>query len=168
MEQTFDRELDWNDEIERESDFTLLEDGDYDFVITLLERERHAGSAKLPPCPKAVVTLKIEDPEQGQTTIKHSLFLHTKTEGLLSAFFKSIGQKKSGERIRMDWNKVVGSKGRCKVVKEDYTKKDGSPGVRNSIKSFYESVEVPAQPSAAPYVAPVQQMQPKKFTPGTF
>ena len=44
----FEKELGWDDVIEKESDFTLLPAGDYDFTITGFERARHEGSEKLP------------------------------------------------------------------------------------------------------------------------
>ena len=77
----FEKELGWDDVIEKESDFTLLPAGDYDFTITGFERARHEGSEKLPPCNKAVVSIHIDAPE-GSTTIQHNLFLHSKCEGM--------------------------------------------------------------------------------------
>ena len=44
----FERELNWDDEISQESEFTLLEDGDYDFEVTKFERGRSNGSEKIP------------------------------------------------------------------------------------------------------------------------
>ena len=96
MAENMERELDWDDEIARESDFVLLDEGDYDFTVTGFERARHEGSEKLPPCKKAIVTLTIDAPE-GKAAIKHNLFLHERCEGLLSQFFIGIGQKKHGE-----------------------------------------------------------------------
>ena len=55
------RELGWNDTIEHDSEYTLLPEGDYDFEVTRLERARHNGSAKLPACNKAVLTLRLTD-----------------------------------------------------------------------------------------------------------
>ena len=139
-EQVIDRELGWDDEIERESDFILAPAGDYDFVVTSVERARYDGSEKLPACNMAIVNIKINTPE-GETTIQHRLFLHTKTEGLLSAFFIGIGQKKHGEKLRMNWQTVPGSTGRCKVGIRDYTNKDGEIKHSNEIKKFYEPPE---------------------------
>lgn len=148
-----ERELDWNDSIENDGqEYTLLPEGDYDFVVESYERGRHAGSEKLPPCKKAVVYLKIDAP-QGSTTIRHQLFLHTKTEGLLCAFFTGIGQRKKGEKLIMDWNKVVGARGRCKLGVRCYKKDDGSEGKSNEIKKFYE---------------PAATTQPAGYTPGNF
>ena len=145
-EQVIDRELGWDDQIERESDFILAPAGDYDFVVTGFERARHEGSEKLPPCNKAVVSIQINTPE-GDVTIKHNLFLHTKTEGMLSAFFIGIGQKKHGEPLRMNWNNVIGARGRCKVGIREWKGQDGEVKQSNEIKKFYEPAEqqAPAQ-----------------------
>ena len=134
-------ELGWDDQIEKDgSDFIVLPEGDYDFVVTEFERGRHPGSEKLPPCNKAVVHLKIEAPE-GTTIIKHNLFLHTITEGMLCAFFTGIGQRKRGERVTMNWNAVVGSTGRAKLVIQNWTNDKGEVIPMNKVKKFYEPAE---------------------------
>ena len=135
------RELSWDEQIENDGpDFTLLLEGDYDFVVVNFERGRHPGSEKLPPCNKAVVHIKIEAPG-GMTIIKHNLFLHTITEGMLCAFFTGIGQRKKGERVTMNWNSVVGSRGRAKVGIRKWTNDDGKVIEMNEIKKFYEPAE---------------------------
>lgn len=139
-----DRELQWDDTIERDaSEFTLLPDGDYNFTVESFERARHNGSDNLPACNKAILKLRITAKE-GETLLTHNLFLHTKTEGLLSAFFSSIGQKKKGEPLRMDWNMVPGSTGRLKLGIRDYKNKDGEDRKSNEIKKFYPKEEGPA------------------------
>ena len=133
----FDRELGWDDEIEKDgSDFVLLPEGDYDFTVESFERGRHNGSEKLPACNKAILKLRIDTPD-GTALINHNLFLHTKTEGMISAFFTSIGQKKKGEKIKMNWNAVIGAKGRCKVGIHEWTGTDGEKRQSNEIKRFY-------------------------------
>ena len=83
MNNNAERELGWDDPIENDSpDFVLLPEGDYDFEVVSFERARHAGSEKLPPCNKAIVHIKIEG-EEGISIIRHNLFLHTITEGML-------------------------------------------------------------------------------------
>lgn len=132
------RELDWDDQIEDDSpEFIILPPGDYDFEVTGFERGRHQGSDNLPPCNKAIVYLRIEGKE-GATTIKHQLFLHTKTEGLLCAFFTGIGQRKKGERITMNWDKVIGATGRAKIGIRKWTNDKGEPLEFNEVKRFYE------------------------------
>lgn len=152
----FEKEFGWDDEIEKDSnEWVLLPEGDYDFTVTAFERGRHQGSDKLPPCNKAILTLKVEGKE-GTTTITHNLFLHSKTEGMLSAFFCAIGQKKYGEKLRMNWQNVIGAKGRCKVYIDKWKGKDGEEKQSNKIKRFYDPEDVLPQPAST------------GFTPGKF
>lgn len=132
-----ERAFGWDDEIEKDgSDFILLPEGDYDFTVESFERARHNGSEKLPPCNKAILKLRIETPE-GAALVNHNLFLHTKTEGMISAFFTAIGQKKKGEKIKMNWNAVIGAKGRCKIGIHEWTGDDGEKRQGNQVKKFY-------------------------------
>lgn len=135
-----DREFSWDDTIENDGvDFEVLPEGDYNFEVTNFERGRHDGTEKLPPCNKAILTMKItSDDGKHSTTIIHNLFLHIRMEGLLSAFFVAIGQKKKGEKAKMNWNLVVGSRGRCKIGIHEWTGKDGEKKTSNQIKKFYE------------------------------
>lgn len=131
-------ELGWDDQIEHDSpEFVVLPEGDYEFEVIDFERARHNGSDNLPPCNKAIVHIKIQGPE-GISVIRHQLFLHSKTEGLLCAFFTAIGQRKKGEKITMNWNKVIGSRGKAKVGIREY---DGKQ--YNEIKKFYEPEDGP-------------------------
>lgn len=133
------RELSWDDQIEKDSEeYVLLPEGDYDFEVIRFERGRHEGSEKLPACNKAILTIRIDGKEKGSTVITHNLFLHTITEGMLSAFFSSIGQKKKGERIQMNWNLVMGAKGKAKVIIHHYKNKDGEDRQINQIAKFYQ------------------------------
>lgn len=145
MSEDIGRELGWEDQIENDGpDFVLLPEGDYDFEVIKFERGRHTGSEKLPACNKAVVHIKVKG-SQGETTIQHQLFLHTKTEGLLCAFFTGIGQRKHGERLNMNWSKVPGSKGRCKIYVDKFiSNKDGKELSSNKISKFYEPETQPA------------------------
>lgn len=152
-----DRELDWDDEIEHDSpDFILLPEGDYDFEVVEMERGRYQGGDKIPPCKKATVHLKIETPD-GINIIRHPLFMHTATEGLLCAFFMGIGQRKKGEKLRMNWPSVVGSRGRAKVGIRKWTDDKGQEHEMNQIKRFYEPEDQ----------APFEAKQ-TTFTPGAF
>lgn len=138
-----DYELDWNSSISNDSpSFVVLPEGDYDFRVVDLERARHQGSAKLPPCSKAIVSIRIED-NGSVNIIKHNLFLHSRCEGLLCDFFCGIGQRSRGENKPMDWSKVVGAQGRAKVGFRTYIK-DGREYKVNEIKKFYE----PKQPQS--------------------
>lgn len=156
------RELGWNDVIEKDSAYSLLEEGDYDFVVKSFERGRHAGSAKLPPCNKATLTIEVSSDQQA-TVIQHNLFLHTTTEGILCAFFTAIGARKHGEKLVMDWNKVVGAHGRCRVFIDTFTKKDGTEGKSNKIAKFLEPDEQTSFVQAAPSTPSAGGYQPGRF-----
>lgn len=143
-----ERELGWDDEIQNDGqDFELVPEGDYDFEVIAFERARHPGSEKLPACNKAVIHIKVTGGDGATTTIFHNLFLHSRTEGMISSFLVGIGQKKKGESIKPRWSEVVGTRGRCKVGFRKY-KPEGSNEERtyNEIKRFYEPAErTPAQ-----------------------
>lgn len=141
-----ERALEWDDVIENDGqDFILLPEGDYTFEVSDFERGQHNGSEKLPVCKKAIMHIKIED-ASGTVTLKHNLFLHSKTEGMLCAFFISIGQRKKGEKLKMNWASVVGSKGKLKLGIRTYTGKDGQERKSNEIKKFYEYEQDPNVP----------------------
>lgn len=131
-------ELGWDDEISNDSgSFVLLEEGDYEFTVTAFERARFPGSAKLPPCNKAVLTLAVES-GQGTANVKYDLILYSTLEWKLSEFFRAIGQKKHGEPLRPRWNELVGSRGRARFKVRAYTKKDGGEGKVNDVEKFYD------------------------------
>ena len=138
MENTnIDRELGWDDEIEKDNgEFILLPEGDYEFTVESFDRARYQGGAKLPACNMAVLSIRIETPE-GSVVIPHRLYLHTKTEGLISAFFSSIGLKEKGQKVKMNWNAVPGAVGRCKVGIHEWTNDAGEKRQSNDIKRFY-------------------------------
>ena len=128
---TTDRALSWDDEFTNEQqEFVLLPEGDYAFEVTGMERARFEGSAKLPPCSMAKLTLKIFGGAKGDATVTDRLYLHTKTQGLLGAFFESMG-----------W---------CKLGIREYTKQSGphagETGQSNEVTRFLP----PPEPKAAP------------------
>lgn len=129
------RAFSWDDEIEKDDDFIVLPDGDYYFRVEGFERGRHPGSEKLPPCPKAIIKIKVFS-DQGEISLNHNLFLHSRTESMISAFFVGIGLKKKGERLKMDWNKVVGAEGKLKLGTRTY-----NGNTYNDIKKFYRPDE---------------------------
>lgn len=131
-------EFNWDDTILHDSEFVLLPEGDYDFTVKSFERGRHAGSDKLPPCNKAVLEIEITD-GRNKSTVRHNLFLHSACEGMLCEFFTAIGQRRRGEPLRMNWNAVVGSRGRCKVIVDTFKSRNtGEQMKSNKIRRFYE------------------------------
>lgn len=152
-----DRELTWDDEIENDTPaFVLLPEGVYPFTVLGFERKRFGGSAKLPPCNQAELEIELCGGDSGRATVKHSLFLHSKTEGLLCAFFTSIGQRERGQRLRMNWAAVTGAKGWCKVIVEDWIDREGKTRQSNRIQAFLPPEQAPAPSAPLSYASPDQ------------
>lgn len=153
-----ERELGWDDAIERDTpDFILLPEGEYDFTVDHFDRERFNGSEKMPACNKAVIYLNVETPD-GVAIIRESLFLHTKGEGKLCAFFTAIGQRQHGQRVNMNWNAVPGARGRAKIGIREYQGKQ-----YNEVKKYLEpaaTTAAPAYPQAPTGSAGYQPAQP--------
>lgn len=145
--ENFDREFDWNDTIEKDSSFVELPEGDYDFVIDHYERGRSQGSDKIPASNMAIVFFNIRSDDGQEATIRENFILHSKLEWKLSELFCSVGLKKKGEALKMNWNALPGLSGRAHVTldpdKKDPTKK------YNHISKLYPK-------------------EPKKFEPGKF
>ena len=71
--------------------------------------------------------------------------IRDRTEGMLCAFFTAIGRRKKGERLRMNWNAVPGSRGRAKIGIRTYNDKQ-----YNEIKKFDEPDEAASAPAHTP------------------
>lgn len=185
MSQEFERELGWDDEIEKDGPVSvLLPEGEYNFTVAGFKRGRFQGSTKMPPCNEAILELKVHSPEHGDVTVFDRLFLHTKTEGFLSNFFTGIGQKKPGEKLKMNWNSVVGSTGRLKIEHNKFKKDNGEERVNNQVETYLpydEYLKHAGQQQSTQQQAPAQnqtpfpgaQQQPNQqqqggFVPGQF
>lgn len=130
---SYEREYGWEDTIEKDSEFVIVPEGDYVFKVESFERGRFPGSDKMPACNKAMLRIIVSDTSGKITTvINHNLLLHSRCEWSLSEFFAGIGQKKKGEKLRMDWNRVTGASGTCKVGVKTYNGNE-----YNEIKKFY-------------------------------
>ena len=145
-------ELPWDGPIEHDSEFTLLPDGEYDFEVISFDRQRHNGSDKLPPCNKAALQIRVTAPDGQRTQLTHNFFLHSSTEGFLCAFFASIEQRKHGERLVMNWGRVPGARGRCKVGTRTWiSQRTGEEMKSNEIKRFlYPEDMARSAPAGAP------------------
>jgi len=110
---------------------------------------------KLPRCNKAVLTIEILGPNNEVCEVEHNLFLYSTQEGFLCEFFRAIGARQHGERMVMDWNKVIGATGRCRTYLDKYVgTRDNKQHEATKIKRFLDP------PTDGQTSAPPQQQQP--------
>ncbi len=130
------RIMDWNDTITADAQqFVTLPEGDYYFTVTGFERGHFPGSAKIQPCNKATLTLDIDN-DMGIASARVDLLLYRTLEWKISSFFASIGQKKDGEALKMDWDHVIGTRGKAHIKPRKYTNRYGEERETNSVDSF--------------------------------
>lgn len=131
--------FDWDDTIENDGqEFILLPEGDYVFRVMDVERGWQNSTAKIPKgCNKAVLTLEVETPK-GPARITTNMLLLGSMEWKLSAFFRSVGLKKHGEKLKMEWNKVPGRKGLAHIKPRSYTTNDGQERQTNDLDRWLD------------------------------
>ena len=61
------------------------------------------------------------------------LYLHSRCEGILTAFFTCIGQRQKGDKLSMDWSKVEGSTGWAVLKVREFTSKNGNELTTNDV-----------------------------------
>ena len=128
----------WDDALEDDGKaFVILPEGDYTFTVTDFERGQYPGGSKIPPCPKATVTLHIDN-DLGFATCRKDFFLYRTMEWLLTAFFRSIGMRKHGEKAVVNWNEVIGRRGKAHFRPRNYTGRDGQERQSNDVVRFID------------------------------
>ena len=134
----FENELfDWDSEIESDGqEYVTVTPGDYAFTVTKVERQNYPGNqssgGKIPACNLALVTGEIDVPK-GKATFRERLYLYKGYEWKLSAFFRCLGLKKHGEKLRMNFNEAVGKRGMAKFGNHEY---NGS--TYNQLEQYYD------------------------------
>ncbi len=129
---------DWDDEIEQDgSQFIELTEGDYRFRVASIERGRFPGSQKTPACYKATLHLEVKT-DAGTATVTDDVILHPNFDWKISSFFRAIGMKKHGERMKMNWDKAQGAEGRAHFSTDDYVGKDGRDHTKNIVSRYLD------------------------------
>lgn len=127
--------LNWNDAIENDGsgEFAVVPAGEYDFIVVDMERQ-HSNKSN---APMAKLTLEINH-DGTSTKVFDYLVLTRKAEWKLSSFFRAIGMKRHGEPFVMNWNRVIGARGRVQINVEPYEKRDGTQGESNKVKQYLD------------------------------
>ena len=139
----------WDSEIENDGgDFVLLEPGVYPFTVKSLEKSFHNGGGKIPPCPKAVLTLRVGE-GANVSDVNDGILLDDSLEWKICQFFKAIGARGHGEKYRMDWDSVEGRSGYLEISHRDYTTQDGEKRTANQVKKYIDPADVKPAKTAA-------------------
>lgn len=128
-----------------DSSYVLLPEGDYKFTVVDISSSRYqpGPKAKIGPCKKVTVTLRVQDPNTGANVdLYHNLFMSNKTLGMIAQFFDSIGAHKKGEPLSLNWNGLIGKTGTLAL--NHRANQDDPTKVYNNIKKLYPQ-EQPAQ-----------------------
>lgn len=74
-------------------DFTILPEGDYNFIVKKAGFEDYAGGQKIPPCAKLAVSLELTAPDgsRGRSMVNFFLLKDPEYIRRLAAFYTSIG-----------------------------------------------------------------------------
>jgi len=133
------QEMEWDDVIENDGqEFIILPEGDYVYTVVGFERGWQNSTAKIPKgCNKAILTLEIQTAD-GPARVMTNLLLIRSVEFKISAFFRSIGLKQHGERLVMNWNKVIGAKGMAHIKPRKYTGNDGQERTANDVDRWID------------------------------
>jgi len=93
--------MDWDDEIQNDGqEFVILPEGDYNFTVTDFERGRFPGSAKIPACNKASLTLQVKT-DDGLAMIRTDLLLYRTLEWrILRRYVELTGDSENVSVIR--------------------------------------------------------------------
>lgn len=165
--------LDWTDEVEDSgTDFVLLKEGDYVFVVEKLDKERYEGSEKVPNCPRATITLAIPLPDGRTARVFDRILLYKGNEWRIFRFFECLGfEKNENGKMAPHWNEVVGQQGVVRIKQREYTNKKGEKKTTNDVDSYIKKSEVNndsllktqqqyTQPQPVQQTAPQAQPQP--------
>lgn len=144
--------------------FRTLEPGYYPFTVQKLERTRYDGSAKIPPCPMAKVTLRVQDADGTEALTSCRLFLVQSMMWKVTRFMAAVGQGKDANgKTVINWGDVEGRNGWLRLSKRSYRTSDGQEHEANNVDEFclpdeqqraYEAYE-----KACDAMAPQQQAQ---------
>lgn len=144
MAEMENKALDWDDDVEDvANEYILLDEGNYAFTVDSYARERYEGSAKVPPCPRANVSLVIDLPDGRSAKISDRILLYTGGQWRISQFFKCLGFQKDPEtdKITPKWNEAPGKSGIVNIKQRTYTNNDGEERTTNDVSRYLSPEE---------------------------
>lgn len=134
-----------------EGDFKLIPDGEYDFRVISLERKEVEAGEKSPQHRKVEFAMEIFDHGDRIGKVTDNIPMLGKFKWKYVAFGRSIGQVAPDQTkgILIDFRKVIGAEGRCKVSVRKFKKRDGSDGESNQVEYLLPAAEDASFPDTA-------------------
>lgn len=132
-----DKALGWDSPVEEDGNqFTTLPDNtECTFQVAKLEKVRTADGKK----PMAKLELICTGTKgEGESYVRENLVLSSKAAWKLGEFFRAIGQRKHGQSVVPQWDRVVGASGRCVLTVDEWTGRDGDKRVSNKVKRYLD------------------------------
>lgn len=143
--------FDWDSEILEDGNsgvpFVCLPEGDYQYTVTKLDKSTYMprSSSKIPAGTKMAIVEMTFKKDGKQSVVFERLYLIGSMEWKISSFFRSVGLKKHGEKLKMDWNAVTGLTGWAHLTVEDWTGTDGQTRQSNRLGYWISPEEAPQQ-----------------------
>lgn len=165
MEMNSGRILGWDETFVDEGSskkYIVLEKGDYPFVVRDFKRGTYKGSAKIPQCPCAEVTLEVQT-KNGTAEVKYNMPLYSTMQWKIANFFLAVGMRKHEDPVVMDFNGAIGRHGCGAFYNRPWTGNDGKEKFSNEVDELYEYNEVRLHElmvKAAPPATPVDEKMP--------
>lgn len=120
----------------------ILPKGEYSFVVVDYETSEYTDTKAGNRTRKKVIVHCQIDFNGSKVTIKEQLPLKKTMEWKFCQLFTCIGDRKSGEQLKMNWNEIKGKGGKC-IVKPRKFNSNGEEKQTNSIDKFLEPATAP-------------------------
>jgi len=131
---TTDEILGFDAEINEEERLPL-EPGLYVFKVKAFEPSASQSSG----VPLSMVTMLLYSPDSPTPVgkIRDWFPMTRKAEWKICAYFRTIGMKKHGQPLRMDWPGSVGKFGICQIIEEEYNR-----NIRAKVGAYIDNEDV--------------------------
>lgn len=130
----FDDEID-DGQSRQFDEIYVFEPGDYEFTVKNVDRTVNDDGYN-----KVIVDLEVTDGEH-TSIVKDFITLKSTVIWKIAQYFRSLGMKKHGENIKMDWKGSVGKKGMLTLLKEEAVSKQNNKYLRNSVKGYLDPID---------------------------
>jgi len=114
----------------------ILDEGDYNFVVTECEFTKFPGNKTIPPCIKVIVTLLVETGDGSEISVNTEFLLHKAFSWKIVGFFKAIFNHKDAHQIKMEWDRAVSARGRAHIRPRTYLTSKNEERTVNDVAYF--------------------------------